>query len=76
MWKEYLAYDEQDHDSDFNLSRSDIYAREKSYTNSLTGNMAPGNDSGISNYYLPVYPAGNSSSAPAMILWFFDSRGG
>lgn len=66
----------QDHDSDFNLSRTDIYAREKSYANSLTGNMATGNDSGVSNYYLPVYPNGNASTTPAMILWFFDSRGG
>lgn len=38
--------------------------------------MASGNDTGISNYYLPVYPYGNTSSTPALILWFFDSRGG
>lgn len=31
--------------------------------------------SGVSNYYLPVYPY-EASTVPAMLLWFFDSRGG
>lgn len=65
-----------DHDSDFNILREDIYAREKTYANSLTGKAVAADDSGISNYYLPVYPPGNTTSAPALILWFFDSRGG
>ncbi|KAJ4419471.1 hypothetical protein N0V82_004916 [Gnomoniopsis sp. IMI 355080] len=64
------------HDSDFNLSRIDIYEREKTYANSMTGNEVNGTDSGVSNYYLPVYPDGDTSGTPAMILWFFDSRGG
>ncbi|KAF3763398.1 Metallo-dependent phosphatase [Cryphonectria parasitica EP155] len=64
------------HDSDFNLSRTEIYDREKTYANSLTGNMVQANDSGISNYYLPVYADNDTSVTPAMILWFFDSRGG
>ncbi|KUI59177.1 putative inactive purple acid phosphatase 16 [Cytospora mali] len=63
------------HDSDFNLSRIAIYAREKTYDNSLTQWMVNGNDTGVTNYYLPVYSNGNST-VPAMILWFFDSRGG
>lgn len=65
-----------DHDSDFNLSRTDIYEREKTYANSLTGNAVNATDSGVSNYYLPVYADSNVSGTPAMILWFFDSRGG
>lgn len=64
-----------DHDSDVNLTRKDIYAREKTYANSLTGCEVTKKDSGVSNYYLPVYP-NNTSTIPAMILWFFDSRGG
>lgn len=65
-----------DHDSDFNLSRTNIYEREKTYDNSLTGNMVTTNESGTSNYYLPVYANDDTSSIPALILWFFDSRGG
>lgn len=68
-----------DHDSDFNLSRTAIYSREKAYPNSLTGNMVQTNDSGVTNYYLPVYAYGTSVTAdtvPALLLWFFDSRGG
>ncbi|KAJ0117531.1 Metallo-dependent phosphatase [Diaporthe amygdali] len=63
------------HDSDFNLSRKDIYSREKTYENSLTGCDVNQNDSGVSNYYLPVY-TNDTSSIPVMILWFFDSGGG
>ncbi|PSR80084.1 Metallo-dependent phosphatase-like protein [Coniella lustricola] len=67
------------HDSDYNLSRTAIYNREKTYSNSLTGNMVQTNDSGVSNYYLPVYTDGTNTDAnavPALLLWFFDSRGG
>ncbi|KAH8751319.1 Metallo-dependent phosphatase-like protein [Diaporthe sp. PMI_573] len=63
------------HDSDLHLTREDIYAREKTYSNSLTRSDVNQEDSGVSNYYLPVYPS-DSSTMPAMILWFFDSRGG
>ncbi|KAK7739736.1 hypothetical protein SLS53_005706 [Cytospora paraplurivora] len=63
------------HDSDFNLSRAAIYAREKTYDNSLTQWMVNASDTGVTNYYLPVYPTSNSTE-PALILWFFDSRGG
>lgn len=30
---------------------------------------------GVSNYYIPIYSA-NDDSRLAMLLWFFDSRGG
>ncbi|TKA25886.1 hypothetical protein B0A50_05641 [Salinomyces thailandicus] len=63
------------HDSDFNLSRYDILGRERLYRNARTSQMVFGNDSGVSNYYLPVYPS-NGGSEPSLLLWFFDSRGG
>ncbi|KAJ9353856.1 hypothetical protein DTO027B9_5069 [Paecilomyces variotii] len=68
------------HDSDYNLSRAEIFAREKRYPNSLTGRMVPGEVGkvGVSNYYLPVFGAdeGKDEEGPVVILWFFDSRGG
>ncbi|OGM49753.1 hypothetical protein ABOM_001829 [Aspergillus bombycis] len=64
------------HDSDYNLSRSAILEREKTYSNSLTKSMVSGALAGVSNYYLPVYPSDSSKDTPALILWFFDSRGG
>jgi hypothetical protein len=33
-------------------------------------------ESGLANYYLPVYSADTTDSTPKAILWFFDSRGG
>ncbi|KAF3769936.1 hypothetical protein M406DRAFT_35292 [Cryphonectria parasitica EP155] len=71
------------HDSDFNLSRQALWARESLWPNSRTGNMVAGEDgqqqpqAGITNYYLPVYGSScGPSCMPALILWFFDSRGG
>lgn len=64
------------HDSDFNLSRHGILAREHKYRNSLTQQMVYGPESGVSNYYLPVYSSDESDACPQLILWFFDSRGG
>lgn len=64
-----------DHDSDLHVTREDIYDREKAYLNSLTRSEVNQKDSGVSNYYVPVYP-NDSSTVPTMILWFFDSRGG
>lgn len=37
--------------------------------------MVFGANSGVTNYYLPIYPS-DGSKEPALILWFFDSRGG
>ncbi|EED16237.1 conserved hypothetical protein [Talaromyces stipitatus ATCC 10500] len=74
----YWASTYGNHDSQFNLSRQEIFAREKLYPNSLTQSMVwtYGYDSGLSNYYLPVYSADKSDKTPKVILWFFDSRGG
>ncbi|EME39448.1 hypothetical protein DOTSEDRAFT_75202 [Dothistroma septosporum NZE10] len=63
------------HDSDFNLSRTDILAREQRYANALTRSDVKNANAGVSNYYLPVYPYTNSTT-PSLLLWFFDSRGG
>ncbi|KAK4120733.1 Metallo-dependent phosphatase [Parathielavia appendiculata] len=68
------------HDSDFNLSTTDILAREIQWPNARTANMVLEPDTGVSNYYLPVYARGCNpackSCQPALLLWFFDSRGG
>ena len=65
------------HDSSYNLSRSALLAREKCWPNSRTTQMVSGRDAGVTNYYLPVYGSRNDGAgAPAMLLWFFDSRGG
>ncbi|KAK4101290.1 Metallo-dependent phosphatase [Parathielavia hyrcaniae] len=73
------------HDSDFNLSTADILARETQWPNARTAQMVSEPDAGVSNYYLPVYPRGcnpacksktSSTCQPALLLWFFDSRGG
>lgn len=66
------------HDSDYNLSRADILAREQSFAGCRTRSMVHGPKSGVSNYYLPVYSPNCTSCkcAPEMLLWFFDSRGG
>lgn len=76
------------HDNHFNISGAHILAREKRWANSRTTQMVPspdGDDVGVSNYYLPVYPADctpdDPPSAlfpcpPKLLLWFFDSRGG
>lgn len=63
------------HDSAFNLSRQDIFTRERQYSNSLTEQMVFHRNAGVTNYYLPVYPHGKAE-VPCLILWFFDSRGG
>ncbi len=65
-----------DHDSAYNLSSENIYEREKKYKNSLTKKMVQDKNAGVSNYYLEVMSNNKRDSTPAMILWFFDSRGG
>ena len=64
------------HDSDFNLSCEGILERERRWPNAMTRQMAPfpAREVGVSNYYLPVY--GPDGTAPELVLWFFDSRGG
>lgn len=71
------------HDNDVNISAALILAREQTYPNARTTQMLSDPDGGVSNYYLPVYPpsctpSSNSPTAcpPALLLWFFDSRGG
>lgn len=66
------------HDYQYNVSGATILAREHKWPNSRTLQMVSGADSGVSNYYLPVYDPACSGSdcAPELLLWFFDSRGG
>ncbi|KAK0750062.1 Metallo-dependent phosphatase-like protein [Schizothecium vesticola] len=69
------------HDSSYNLSRDSLLAREQRWPNARTTQMVSASTAGVSNYYLPVYPASCTASCtascpPALLLWFFDSRGG
>jgi hypothetical protein len=63
------------HDSQYNLSREAILKREHMWPGARTTQMVYGSNAGVSNYYLPVYPSGDSEE-PCLLLWFFDSRGG
>jgi DNA repair exonuclease SbcCD nuclease subunit len=68
------------HDSEINLNpKEDMFKAEQKYSNSLTQSQVSGGNAGITNYYLPVYShseTNTESSAPALLLWFFDSKGG
>jgi len=68
------------HDGDFNLSSKSLLAKERLYKNSRTQSMMSPVGAGVTNYYLPVYssrgPKWTRSRSPALLLWFFDSRGG
>ena len=66
------------HDINFNLSTAMLLAREQDlYPDlSLTQSMVYTPSAGVSNYFLPVYSSDPSSSTPALLLWFFDSKGG
>ena len=64
------------HDSNFNLSSDAILEREKTYSGSRTEKMVFSPSAGVTNYYLPVFSWDVNDPKPALILWFFDSRGG
>lgn len=67
------------HDHQYNVSGETILEHENRWPNSLTRNMVPGHDAGVSNYYVPVMPNNCTDKAvcsPDLLLWFFDSRGG
>ncbi|KAI1093854.1 Metallo-dependent phosphatase [Rostrohypoxylon terebratum] len=66
------------HDHQYNISGSSILAREKLWPNSRTQQMVNTENSGVSNYYLPVYDSrcSHDGCVPELLLWFFDSKGG
>lgn len=66
------------HDSGVKFDpKEDMYEAEHKYTNSLTQSLVSGDKAGITNYYLPVFSHGDSNTTtPALLLWFFDSKGG
>jgi hypothetical protein len=67
------------HDHQPNLDGNKLLAREQTWRGCLTRRMVNESESGVTNYYLPVYQNGcrdPNNSEPALILWFFDSRGG
>ncbi|PVH73763.1 Metallo-dependent phosphatase, partial [Cadophora sp. DSE1049] len=64
------------HDSQFNLSRSALFAAEDKYSLSYT-QSSPRGMAGVTNYHLPIYAQEKDcDGAPIAILWFFDSQGG
>lgn len=66
------------HDIGNNVTREELLQAEQKYNGSYTRQGQPGLV-GNTNYYIPIYPPVNSNAhqdKPAMILWFFDSRGG
>lgn len=79
------------HDNHVNISGAHILARERRWPGTRTQQMFPDKlDVGVTNYYLPVYGPDCSEAdtpfdpfnqkhhgcTPALLLWFFDSRGG
>lgn len=73
------AYGNHDHQK--NLSGAAMLEREKKIGGKLayTKSMLSGNESkiGTTNYYVPVYSStGGGNPTLALLLWFFDSRGG
>ena len=64
------------HDSQFNLSREELYMEESKYDSSYTKH-SPMGVPGVTNYYLLIHSSdGGVSQTPLAILWFFDSQGG
>lgn len=67
------------HDHQYNISGSGILQREQGWTGSRTDSMVNTTNSGVTNYYLPVYEPNCTQTddcTPEILLWFFDSRGG
>ena len=62
------------HDEQYNLSREALFAEEHKYEYSLTQH-SPTGVAGVTNYFLPIF-GHDAPDKPAVILWFFDSRGG
>lgn len=56
------------------MTRLELLAAEQKFEQSYTFQM---NSTlpGVTNYYLPIYPA-DKDEPPVMIWWFFDSQGG
>ncbi|KAE8446198.1 hypothetical protein EG329_012423 [Mollisiaceae sp. DMI_Dod_QoI] len=64
------------HDSQYNLSREALYQEETKYIQSYTKHSPP-EVSGITNYYLLIFPhEAKTTDIPIAVLWFFDSQGG
>ncbi|KIK78297.1 hypothetical protein PAXRUDRAFT_164361 [Paxillus rubicundulus Ve08.2h10] len=66
------------HDTHINITRAEEIAREISISPLSYTRFSPpgvGGVGGPANYWVPVYEK-TTDSAPALVLWFFDSRGG
>ncbi|KAH8924036.1 Metallo-dependent phosphatase [Atractiella rhizophila] len=63
------------HDNDVNISHALLVEKESQYPLSYTSSMPNGTREGLANYWLPVFSPVDDK-VPALILWFFDSKGG
>ncbi|KAG5726696.1 putative inactive purple acid phosphatase 16 [Termitomyces sp. T112] len=66
------------HDNQANISHAEEILREQKVAPLSYTRMAPtgvGGVGGPGNYWVPVYKQ-KTDASPALILWFFDSRGG
>ncbi|KAJ7584770.1 hypothetical protein C8J56DRAFT_1166054 [Mycena floridula] len=68
------------HDNEPNVTHLAEICREQvvpplSYSNTRPSPRRVGGEGGPGNYWVPVY-ANIADLAPALVLWFFDSRGG
>lgn len=66
------------HDHTVNTSAKMILETEQMYDGCRTKQMVFGRESGIGNYWLPVYKSDDEAGqgTPELLIWFFDSRGG
>ncbi|KAF9224759.1 Metallo-dependent phosphatase [Gyrodon lividus] len=66
------------HDTQINITRAEEIVRETSVSPHSYTRFSPpgvGGVGGPANYWVPVYEK-DTDSAPVLLLWFFDSRGG
>ncbi|KAF7340304.1 Metallo-dependent phosphatase [Mycena venus] len=67
------------HDNHVNITHLEEIAREQKIAPNLsytrTAPTGVGGVGGPGNYWVPIYTNANDA-APALVLWFFDSRGG
>ncbi|KAJ7302505.1 Metallo-dependent phosphatase [Mycena albidolilacea] len=67
------------HDNHVNITHFEEISREQQIAPSLsytrTSPPGVGGVGGPGNYWVPIYEA-STDAAPALVLWFFDSRGG
>ncbi|KAG6906472.1 hypothetical protein DXG01_013799 [Tephrocybe rancida] len=68
----------QNHDNQANITHAEEILREQKVAPLSYTRMAPSGVGGVGgpgNYWVPIYRR-KTDASPALVLWFFDSRGG